>query len=53
MMNLKEAFWGLPGERAHLPKKRRENIQDIFRTCQANKVLYLYVHYYFRQCIES
>jgi hypothetical protein len=39
MYKLKEHFWGKPHEKAYLPKKRREKIQNIFNLCHANQVL--------------
>ena len=38
MYKLKETFWGKKTDRPQLPKDRRGSIQNIFRTCHANKV---------------
>ncbi len=39
MHKLKENFWGKKTDRPQLPKDRRQSIQNIFRTCHANKVV--------------
>ena len=43
---IRKYFWGKPEDDPYMPKKRLENIQSIFKTCEAIKANILSIRAY-------